>query len=54
MTYENIKTTILTFLVLLSGLLTWNIWTYQPNYESMENQKTVGDEIGRASCRERV
>lgn len=43
MTYENIKTTILTFLVLLSGLLTWNIWTYQPNYESMENQKTVGD-----------
>lgn len=43
MTYENIKTSILTFLVLLSGLLTWNIWTYQPNYERMENQKTVGE-----------
>ena len=41
MTYENIKTAILTFLVLLSGILTWNIWTYQPNYESVENQKTV-------------
>jgi regulatory protein YycH of two-component signal transduction system YycFG len=43
MTYENIKTAILTFLVLLSGILTWNIWTYQPNYESVENQKTVNE-----------
>jgi len=43
MTYENIKTAILTFLVLLSGILTWNIWTYQPNYESVGNQKTVNE-----------
>lgn len=43
MTYENIKTAILTFLVILSGILTWNIWTYQPNYESIENQKTVNE-----------
>lgn len=41
MTYENIKTAILTFLVLLSGVLTWNIWTYQPDYESMRNSDTV-------------
>jgi regulatory protein YycH of two-component signal transduction system YycFG len=51
MTYENIKTAILTFLVLLSGILTWNIWTYQPNYESVENQKTV-EEISIATQKE--
>lgn len=41
MTYENIKTTILTILVLLSGILTWNIWTYQPKYEIVPSEKTV-------------
>lgn len=41
MTYENSKTMILTFLILLSGILTWNIWTYQPNYESIEDPKTL-------------
>ncbi|WP_442597203.1 YycH family regulatory protein [Neobacillus sp. D3-1R] len=41
MTYENIKSTILTFLVLSSFFLTWNLWTYQPNYELMENTKYV-------------
>lgn len=51
MTYENIKTAILTFLVLLSGILTWNIWTYQPNYESVENQKTL-EEISIATQKE--
>jgi regulatory protein YycH of two-component signal transduction system YycFG len=50
MTYENIKTAILTFLIFLSGFLTWNIWTYQPNYESIENQ-TV-DEVSLATKRE--
>jgi regulatory protein YycH of two-component signal transduction system YycFG len=51
MTYENIKTAILTFLVILSGILTWNIWTYQPNYESNENPKTV-DEVSIATEKE--
>lgn len=51
MKYENIKTAILTFLVILSGILTWNIWTYQPNYESVENQKTV-NEVSIATQRE--
>lgn len=41
MTYENIKSTILTFLVLSSFFLTWNLWTYQPNYELMENTNYV-------------
>lgn len=41
MRYENIKSGILTFLVLVSILLTWNLWTYQPNYETMENNNVV-------------
>ncbi|PWW31050.1 regulatory protein YycH of two-component signal transduction system YycFG [Cytobacillus oceanisediminis] len=41
MTYENIKTIILTILVATSALLTWNLWTYQPNYETMEKTNTV-------------
>jgi regulatory protein YycH of two-component signal transduction system YycFG len=41
MTYENIKSVILTFLVLGSAFLTWNLWTYQPNYETMENANYV-------------
>ncbi len=41
MRYENIKSWILTFLVLVSIFLTWNLWTYQPNYKTMENGKYV-------------
>ncbi|WP_066071937.1 YycH family regulatory protein [Neobacillus soli] len=41
MRYENIKSAILTILVLVSILLTWNLWTYQPNYDTMEKSKTV-------------
>lgn len=41
MTYENFKTIFLTILVILSVYLTWSIWTYQPNYETMENTKIV-------------
>ena len=43
MRYENIKSGILTILVLVSLLLTWNLWTYQPNYEKMEKSKTVAE-----------
>ena len=25
---------------MLSGLLTWNLWTYQPNVEGFENKST--------------
>jgi regulatory protein YycH of two-component signal transduction system YycFG len=37
MKYENLKSIILTILVLVSVLLTWNVWTYQPNYETIDN-----------------
>jgi regulatory protein YycH of two-component signal transduction system YycFG len=43
MRYENIKSTILTLLVLVSVVLTWNLWTYQPNYETMQNSNTVAE-----------
>ncbi|MEH7117452.1 two-component system activity regulator YycH [Neobacillus vireti] len=43
MRYENIKSGILTILVLVSLLLTWNLWTYQPNYDTMEKSKTVAE-----------
>lgn len=41
MNYENMKSVILTLLVLLSIFLTWNLWTYQPNYDKMENGNTL-------------
>lgn len=41
MTYENIKSAILTILVITSVVLTWNLWTYQPRYATMENSNTV-------------
>ncbi|MED3561144.1 YycH family regulatory protein [Bacillus xiapuensis] len=43
MRYENIKSAILTILVLVSIVLTWNLWSYQPNYETMKNQNTVAE-----------
>ena len=43
MRYENIKSTILILLVLGSIVLTWNLWTYQPNYDTMENSNTVAE-----------
>lgn len=41
MNFENIKTITLTILVILSVYLTWSIWTYQPNYETMQNSQVV-------------
>lgn len=41
MNYESIKSILLSILVLLSFLLTWNIWTYQPKYEEMENPEYI-------------
>ncbi|MCQ6276670.1 hypothetical protein JMM81_17305 [Bacillus sp. V3B] len=41
MTYENIKSIILITLVLMSALLTWNLWTYQPHFEELEKIDTV-------------
>jgi regulatory protein YycH of two-component signal transduction system YycFG len=41
MTYENIKSLVLTLLVIISIFLTWNIWTFRPDYETMENTNYV-------------
>lgn len=41
MKYENFKSAVLMILVLLSIVLTWNLWTYQPNYETMQNSNYV-------------
>ncbi|WP_042464220.1 YycH family regulatory protein [Neobacillus dielmonensis] len=41
MSYENSKSIILTILVLISVFLTWNLWTYHPNYEKLENSNVV-------------
>lgn len=41
MTYEHVKTIILTILVIMSSVLTWNIWTYQPEYDTMEDENIV-------------
>ena len=41
MKYENIKSVILTILVGISLLVTWNLWTYQPSYKELENADTV-------------
>lgn len=43
MRYENIKSAILGILVLVSIVLTWNLWTYQPNYETMQNSNYVAE-----------
>lgn len=41
MRYETIKSSILFVLVMLSVFLTWNLWTYQPNYATMEKSNYV-------------
>ena len=43
MNYETIKSLILTFLVLLSLILTWNLWTYQPDDEYINSDRVISD-----------
>lgn len=43
MKYENSKSVILIFLILVSIVLTWNLWTYQPNFDMMENSDYVAE-----------
>lgn len=40
---ERLKSTVLSVLVLLSILVTWNLWTYQPHYETMEKGNYVAE-----------
>ncbi|MDP4162566.1 MAG: two-component system activity regulator YycH [Bacillota bacterium] len=43
MRYEKIKSAILIFLVLFSIIITYSLWTYQPNYGTMENPSYVAE-----------
>jgi regulatory protein YycH of two-component signal transduction system YycFG len=41
MKYESSKSVILTILIMVSIVLTWNLWTYQPKFDLMENGNNV-------------
>ncbi|WP_456272895.1 YycH family regulatory protein [Bacillus sp. AK031] len=43
MKYEQIKSIILTLLVVSSVFLTWSLWTYQPNLEPIEENNVTED-----------
>jgi regulatory protein YycH of two-component signal transduction system YycFG len=45
MKYEQIKSITLTLLVVSSVFLTWNLWTYQPNLEPIEESNITEDVI---------
>ncbi len=55
MRYETIKSVLLAFLIITSGVLTWNLWTFHPKYElndekhvhevSISDPKDIGDVI---------
>jgi regulatory protein YycH of two-component signal transduction system YycFG len=46
MNYEKIKSIVLTLLVAMSIFLTWNLWTYQPEYDVIESTETFDISIG--------
>ena len=46
MKYEKIKSILLTVLVALSIFLTWNLWTYQPEYDVIESTEAFDVSIG--------
>ncbi|MBG9587976.1 YycH family regulatory protein [Cytobacillus firmus] len=52
MRYENIKSIILTILVVTSVLLTWNLWTYQPTFERIEKEANTIQEVTIAEKKE--
>ncbi len=43
MNYENIKSVLLTLLVVTSLVLTWSLWRYQPNLGEIEKTKFIQD-----------
>ncbi|MFS0784068.1 YycH family regulatory protein [Bacillus sp. 1P06AnD] len=43
MNKEGIKTIVLTFLVLFSALMTWNIWTYSPNIKEINTNDYINN-----------
>ncbi|WP_010677407.1 YycH family regulatory protein [Bacillus timonensis] len=51
MKYESIKTTILIILVLSSIVLTWTLWTYQPQYKDLGTDDLV-EEVATNNSKE--
>jgi regulatory protein YycH of two-component signal transduction system YycFG len=47
MNYEKIKSIVLTMLVAMSIFLTWNLWTYQPQYNEIESTEAFDVSIGK-------
>ncbi|MFT4414561.1 YycH family regulatory protein [Fredinandcohnia humi] len=45
MKYESIKTVVLTILVIISIVLTWSLWTYQPQYDELEKPDDLLQEV---------
>jgi regulatory protein YycH of two-component signal transduction system YycFG len=43
MSFETIKSVLLTLLVILSLVLTWSLWTYQPKYGLIESTRYIKD-----------
>lgn len=39
--FEVIKSIVLVFLIALSLVLTWSLWTLKPNYTAIEDTRTV-------------
>ncbi|MCH1626759.1 YycH family regulatory protein [Fredinandcohnia quinoae] len=44
MKYESIKTVILTILIIISIVLTWQLWTYQPHHKTLEKLTDIVEE----------
>ena len=44
---ETIKSIILLLLIALSIIFTFSIWTYSPNYETIEETSTIDISIGK-------
>ncbi|MFI8687852.1 YycH family regulatory protein [Rossellomorea sp. NPDC077527] len=46
MNYEKIKSIVLTLLVFISIFLTFNLWTYQPGYDTIDSNETFDVSVG--------
>lgn len=52
MIYESIKSLALTLLILISVVLTWSLWTYQPQYETIEKTNNIVKEVSTNNKKE--
>lgn len=52
MKYETIKSIVLLILVVFSILLTWMLWTYQPNYDTLKESGNTVEEVSLGETKE--